>query len=263
MLKRVELTRFLENYFKPFSDLANSRETLLNGLQIRGKETVAKIGLGVSASLEFFEKAKNQGCDFLITHHGLSFPNPVEFKNTYPEYFEKRLKFLYRNEISLAGFHFMLDHHPEIGNNAWVLKELGADLKDNVIDKWGWFGKLKSPAKISELLEKCEAIYSHKPFIAGILEDRLISTVAVVSGSGSLDSRTSSHLREFIDNGIELQIVGDMRESHPALAKELGITIAAFGHYNTEIIGVRNLGQIIRDEFKSVEVVFVDVPNLL
>ena len=263
MIKKAELTNFLDNYFRPYEELANSREMLRNGLQIDGKETVSKIGLGVSASLEFFEKAKEENCDFLITHHSLSFPDPVEFKNTYPEYFEKRLKFLYKNEMSLAGYHFMLDHHPEIGNNAWVLKELGANLQGNVIDKWGWFGTLLKPTNLPEILEKCEKIYSHKPFVAGVLGDRTISTIAVVSGSGSLDSRVSSHLREFIDNKIELEIVGDMRESHPALAKELGITISAFGHYNTEVIGVRNLGQVIKSEFKSLEVIFVDVPNLL
>ena len=54
-----------------------------------------------------------------------------------------------------------------------------------------------------------------------------------------------------------------MKESHMAFAKEIGLCIAAFGHYNTETIGVKNIGEVIKKQYNSLPVEFIDVPNEL
>lgn len=259
MIKRDDLVNFLNKYFEPYVEMASGREMLINGLQVKGIEWVKRVGLGVSANLEFFKKAQASGCNFLIVHHGLGFAG-TEKVNKLAPYTEERLKFLYKNEMSLCGYHFMLDHHPEIGNNAWVIKKLGGKVVGNISDKWGWFGKFPSPKKVSDLVKECEQIYGHKGFVAG--SSRLeVTTFAIVSGSGAVDCKNPNIIDEFVNNKIELEIVGDMKEGHPAFAKEIGMVIAAFGHYNTETIGVKNLGEVIRKQYGGLPVEFIDVPN--
>lgn len=261
MVERDKLTNFLNKYFEPYAGLAEGREMLVNGLQVVGAEEVVKVGLGVSTSLEFFQKAHAAGCNFLIVHHGLGFAG-VEKTNTFPPHTHERLKFLFQNNMSLAGYHFMLDHHPEIGNNAWVIRKLGAEVVGNIYDKWGWFGRFPSPKNFEEIISQCEKIYNHSSHVVGTRKGE-VTTFAVVSGSGAIDYKNQNIIHEFLENKIELEIVGDMKESHPAFAKELSLSIASFGHYKSETIGVKNLGEIIKKEFPQLLVEFIDIPNEL
>ena len=252
MVKRDDLVSFLNQYFEPFEGLAKGREMLINGLQIRGDTGVTKIGLGVSASLAFFRKARESGCNFLIVHHGLGFSG-VERTSEFAPHTQERLRFLFQNNLSLSGYHFMLDHHPEIGNNAWVIRKLGAEVVDNIFDKWGWFGRFPQPKALDDVLEQCASIYGHPAHVVGRVPSE-VSVLAIVSGSGSVDYKRPDVIDEFLKNKIELEIVGDMKESHPAFVQEIGLCLAAFGHYNTETIGVRNLGEVIKKEFSRLEV---------
>jgi len=261
MVKRDELVNFLDKYFEPYEELARSREMLVNGVQIHGADEVTGVGLGVSTSLEFMQKAHEAGCNFLIVHHGLGFGG-VEKTNQLPTYLEERLRFLFQNNISYSGYHAMLDHHPEIGNNAWIIRKLGGEVIGNIYNKWGWFGRFPSPRKFEDVISECEKIYNHPSHVVGVRKDQ-VTTFAVVSGSGGIDYKDQNIINEFLDNKIELEIVGDLKESHPALAKEMDMTIAAFGHYNTETIGVKNLGEVIKKQFPSLPVEFIDVPNIL
>ena len=106
MIKRDELGKFLDQYFKPYEKLARTREMVANGLQISGADEIKKVGLGVSVSLEFFQKAHEFCFNFLFVHHGLSFGGFTENGNKLFPHLESRLKSLYKNKISLAGYHF-------------------------------------------------------------------------------------------------------------------------------------------------------------
>ncbi len=258
MVKRDELTSFINKYFEPYEKLAGESEMVVNGLQVIGGEEVSKVGLGVSASLEFFQKSYQSGCDFLIVHHGFNISQQI-INNIPVPLLQERLRFLYKNDISLAGYHFLLDHHPEIGNNVSVLKSLNASILGNIHGYWGWYGDLPQEKELSEIVSFLENIYQHPAQVIG-KEKRLIKRIAVVSGSGGPDIEIAD---EFRVKGIDLLVVGDFRESHFGVINELGLTAAAFGHYNTETIGIKNLGEVIKKEFPSLSVEFVDVPNEL
>jgi len=111
MIKRAALTNFLNKFFKPYEDPARAREMVVNGLQISGADEVKKVGLGVSVGLEFFQKAHEAGCNFLVVHHGLSFGGVTENGNKLFPHLESRLKYLYQNEIIN---HFNLDFFNKI-----------------------------------------------------------------------------------------------------------------------------------------------------
>jgi dinuclear metal center YbgI/SA1388 family protein len=259
MIKRNDLVNFLKKYFEPYEEMAVGREMLINGLQVKGNEWVKRVGLGVSANLEFFKKANAAGCNFLIVHHGLGFSG-TEKTNKLAPHIEDRLKFLYKNEISLCGYHFALDQHPEIGNNAWIIKQLGGKVVGSISHSWGWHAKFLEPRSFSDVIAQCEKLYGHKGRVVGLRRENVVN-FAVVSGSGALDYKDTEEINSYLEKGIELQIVGDMKESHEGFAKEIGLAIAAFGHYNTETIGVKNLGEVIRKQYSGLPVEFVDVPN--
>ncbi|MDT8287431.1 MAG: Nif3-like dinuclear metal center hexameric protein [Elusimicrobiales bacterium] len=99
------------------------RDSSLNGLQVEGKPEVRRIALGVSASLEFLGRARAEGADLAIVHHGLFWKGHTEAVRG-P--LKKKLALLIESGMSLAAWHLPLDAHPSLGNNAALLRVLGA-----------------------------------------------------------------------------------------------------------------------------------------
>jgi len=62
--------------------------------------------------------------------------------------------------------------------------------------------------------------------------------------------------------GVDAYVTGDAQESTESIAKEEGLNYIHAGHYNTEKIGISELGNRIRQIF-GIEVDFFDVPNPL
>lgn len=255
MVYRDTLMVFLNKFFEPFSEKAKKDPWCANGIQIEGKDEIKKIALGVSASLEFFEKACKKEADCLIVHHGLSFNN-LNFR--IDPLLRERLKFLLDKNLTLIGYHFLLDHHPEIGNNASVIKKLGAEIDKPFRDEWSYIGKFKEKMEVEKILKECTKIYESKPLTV-LKGPKKVNTIAICSGAGVPHS---TQISEFTDNKIELLITGVSMEDTPALFSEAKINFASFGHYNTEKIGVKNLGEIIKKQF-YVNIDFIDIPNEL
>src|SRR3989338_10612307 len=107
MIKLTELQQYLDNFlnFDRKLDITRIDHHMTNGLMVKGRSEVKKIGFGVSASMSLFEKSLNAKCDVVIVHHSFNLPS----HNRYDELFQNRIGFLVKNEISLFGFHFLLD----------------------------------------------------------------------------------------------------------------------------------------------------------
>ncbi|HSD80940.1 MAG TPA: Nif3-like dinuclear metal center hexameric protein, partial [Solirubrobacteraceae bacterium] len=60
--------------------------------------------------------------------------------------------------------------------------------------------------------------------------------------------------------GLDAFVTGEPAERHMSRAREAGVHFLAAGHYATETLGVRALGDRLAARF-GVEHVFVDVPN--
>ena len=123
MITLNQLHTYLDEYlmFDKKLDIEKIDPHMTNGLMVKGKEEIKKIGFGVSASLSFFERAKEHFYDALIVHHSFNFPPSNRFDRIYQE----RISYLIKNNTSLFGYHFLLDAHPEIGNNVEILKKIG------------------------------------------------------------------------------------------------------------------------------------------
>lgn len=249
MIKRNELTRYLNNYLSA----ADFHDVGPNDLQVEGKEDISKIVTGVSACVALFEKAIEQQADAVIVHHGLiwEFERPI-YKGGY----KKRIKALLENDINLYGYHLPLDAHPVVGNNIVLANLLGLNkvklFGDHGGQLIGMRGALDGtdPGTIFELIrDKINPdalIYPYGP-------DKIYN-VGVISGGAQKD------VKQAVLQGLDLYLTGEVSEHTMHYVKEEGIHFAAAGHHATERFGVRALGDHLRDKFK-LEVEFIDVPN--
>lgn len=113
-MKKSELLAYLDSYLEPkkFTD------TSKNGLQVDSShEEIRKIGYAVDANSYIFDRAINEGADFLIVHHGMFWG----YESTITGVLFDRVSRLLRNDIALYGMHLPLDAHPVVGNNAGIV----------------------------------------------------------------------------------------------------------------------------------------------
>jgi putative NIF3 family GTP cyclohydrolase 1 type 2 len=123
MIPIDELMTFLNTYIGDTESAASIDPIMANGLQVRGRDQVHTIVTGVSASLRFFEEALKLDADALIVHHSINMPASIHFD----QLFSRRLRYLWDHDLSLIGYHYLLDSHPEVGNNAQIIKKLGGE----------------------------------------------------------------------------------------------------------------------------------------
>ncbi len=255
MVHLDELVEFL-NTFMGFHDAVPRIDGYLpNGLQVAGQSTISKIVTGVSANMSLFKKAKTAGAQALLVHHGMNPPAGVHFEAD--TIFSQRLKYLWQNNLSLIGYHYLLDSHPDVGHNASIIRALGGTpLEPYGPDGWGWLGEFSGGLSLNDAMEKCQALFKgngfYYPFGA-----QTVRRVVCLAGSGAPRPGDYAWLTA---HGIDLFITGEPREWNQELCREAGISMVAAGHYNTEIIGLTELSKVIQAKF-DVDIEFVDVPN--
>lgn len=250
MASRDEIVAFLDEYLSINSFPDKSR----NGLQVEGKEEVEKIAFAVDACMDTFVKARALGSDMLIVHHGLIWGG-IEYVRGLVQ---KRLKFLLENEMNLYATHLPLDVHPEVGNNAKLLKLLDLEPKEPFGEyngiSIGYISEFEEPKPLplvaQILVEKLKTEYV-KAYEFGVEE---IKSVAVVSGRGGFA------IPEAIEKGVDLFITGEFLHDDYHTAKEGKLTVIAAGHYATETLGVKALMPVLREKF-GVKTAFIDNPT--
>ena len=224
------------------------------GLQVEGKEDVRKVAVGVTASVELFRRAVEVGADLVICHHGMLWDfDPRVVRGS----LKSRLKLLLDHEITLLGYHLVLDAHEEHGNNALIARALG--LID--VEPFGEYrgallgrrGRFERPLAQPEFDARLRDAFGGEPLVFPFGPDP-VSTLGVISGGAVND------FRQAIDAGLDAYLTGEAKESVQELAREERTTYVAAGHYRTETFGVRSLAERLEAEF-GLETVFIDVPN--
>jgi len=143
------IVSFLDDFLK----IADIRDDSWNGLQFEGRGDIQRIAFAVDAGMDSFREALEEKVDLIIVHHGLFWKgsNPCMTGLN-----KDRMEFLSANGISLYCAHLPLDRHKDVGNNAQILKLLGASIKEALFEeeegkKIGWRGELDEPATIKEI----------------------------------------------------------------------------------------------------------------
>jgi dinuclear metal center YbgI/SA1388 family protein len=262
MIKRDELIKTIHEFIgEELLAKANQLDENANGVQIHGAEEVKKIALGVSATLDFFKEAADSGAQFCLTHHGIHLASRYLYNSRLDQAQQAILRYVFAHNITVVGYHATLDMHPEIGNNATIIRELGAKrLNQPYFMGWGWLAEFKQaqPADVvaSQLSDLCGndvfAVYSGP---------NKIKRFGVCSG-GAKPSGSTMH--EIYDQQLDLHIAGEITHSGIHLAKEAGFNYFAAGHYATEVFGVQELGKRLKEKYQDrLEVEFIDIPNPL
>jgi len=218
----------------PLTDLIGHLDALLNpgafddygpnGLQVPGPAAVGTVVTGVSAGLELFERAAAEGAGLVLVHHGLFWKGPPK----------------------------PLDAHPEHGNNALLAAGLG-------VRPAGAFGDIGVVATFDggiaagELAGRVAALTGREP-LAVLAGPETVRDLAIVSGGGQ------GYLADAIAAGHDAFLTGEASERNFNEAREAGVHFFAAGHYATETLGIRRLGDLLAARF-GIRHVFVDVPN--
>jgi dinuclear metal center YbgI/SA1388 family protein len=208
------------------------------------------VATGVSATRELFERARDEGAQLVLVHHGLFWEGaPRALSPTTAG----RLKVLLENGIGLAAFHLPLDAHPEVGNNALIARGLQAT-GQRPFAEVGVAARFPGDGiPAAELFARIERLTDRAPLVFDAGPDP-VRTVGIVSGGAASDLETA------IAEGLDAFVTGEPREAVMGTAREAGIHFVAAGHYATETFGVRRLGELLEERF-GVRHVFVDVPN--
>ena len=178
MEKLNKITKFLNKEL----NVKKIKDSSKNGLQVKAKKDVKKIGFAVDACISTFEKAKKAKCDLLIVHHGLLWKKQKDILGLK----KKRVDYLRKKEISLYASHLPLDLHKEYGNNIQLANMLNLK-KINKFGKYhgkyiGYKGVTKTTmSKIGDILNKK---LKTKSTILNFGKKQ-IKTIGIVSGGGS------------------------------------------------------------------------------
>ena len=254
MILLNDLSAFLDGYMLRTESTARIDPKMANGLQVRGRQQVRTIVTGVSANLRFFEQAMEMGADAVVVHHGLNLPDSIHFERVFTE----RLRYLFDHELSLFGYHYLLDSHPEVGNNVQIIRQLGGrPVAPYGADGWGWLGDLEAGADRDDLLAQCAALF-HQEGIQYPFGPARVHRMVALSGSGA---PRAGDLDWLLANGVDLYVTGEPREWTREYCRETGISFVAGGHYHTEQIGIRALTQVLTGRWDGVDVRYLDLPN--
>jgi dinuclear metal center YbgI/SA1388 family protein len=230
-------------------DLASFPDYGPQGMQVAGADEVTKIACAVSSSLELFERAAAVGAQLVLVHHGILWENEPR---TIDRRVRRRLEALFAADLTLAAYHLALDAHPDVGNNALLARELGVEA-DGPFAGIGRGGRLPEPQPLDAFLGRVRERIASEPLVFADGPDP-VERVAILSGGGS------RYLADAAREGYDLYLTGEPAEPSMQLARELGITFVAAGHYATERLGVQALAARLAERF-DLEWEFLELPN--
>lgn len=241
-----KIIKYLEDYLK----VKDFEDYCKNGLQVEGAPKINKIITGVSLSQKLIKEAIKKKAKMIIVHHGI-FKDLVSSPPVIKGVFKDRLKLILENNINFVGFHLPLDAHSKIGNNASLCNILG--VKNIKPFDVGFIGNLGKEIDFNDFVNIVDNKLRTKSYIISA-GSKKVKRVGIISGASSPDFEQAKEL------GADTFISGDVRESVVRAVEEVGINFINAGHYNTEKMGIQNLGSLIAKKF-DVKVEFVDIPN--
>jgi dinuclear metal center YbgI/SA1388 family protein len=246
-----ELVDYLDAYLR-IAEIADYPEAL-NGLQVENTGEVPMIVAAVDASQQTIDRVVDE-CEpgtLLLVHHGLFWDGnrPVTGRRY------QRLQALIEADIAVYSAHLPLDVHPEVGNNAGLARLLG------ILDPEPFDEYRGAPMGASGHLIMA------RDALAARLEELLGDEVHVIAGGpetttrvGIITGGAGSRILQAAEAGLDTFITGEGAHHTTFDALEAGVNVLYAGHYATETIGVRALGEHLAERF-VVPWVFHDHPT--
>lgn len=249
-MRRSQLVEYLDKLLA-ISNYAGDPSQ--NGLQVEGDDEVTHVCSAVDACLDTFVAAAKVPSQFLLVHHGLFWNHNLLVTGVH----KQRLACLLQQGVSLYASHLPLDGHAELGNNAQLAKLLGLDIAQP-------FGSYRNtaigieahtPRTISRdaflrrVRNKLNPASQMWPFGG----DK-IQRIAIVSGGGAFEIPRAA------TQGFDLLLTGEVGHSDLHQAQEHRLNVIYAGHYATETLGVKALGEHVSQMF-DLPHTFLDFPT--
>ena len=249
-MKRNELVAYLDEYLH-INEIADYGP---QGLQVEAdNEEIERIALAVDVAPSVIEIAAAWQADMLLVHHGILWRNVERIAGP----LGMRVRLLLQHHMNLYAAHLPLDAHTEVGNNAVLGQMLGLD-----VGEW-WFapkgtligvmGTVTQSTTLSELVDLIEnklktqvRVLAHGSEYAG--------KVAIISGFGA-DQIAEAKLL-----GADTFVTGETSHANYWAAADYGMNVIYAGHYATETVGVKALGDHLAKRF-DLDVKFFDFPT--
>jgi dinuclear metal center YbgI/SA1388 family protein len=236
----------LQDYFQRLLTPENFEDYAPNGLQVEGKDAIARVAFAVSATQESIAEAQKWGADALVVHHGIFWKH--QGARTVTGAWGLRVKSLVKNDLNLFAYHLPLDAHPSVGNAVSLANEIGlSDLAPFALYKrqpMGAKGKFSSPIKANELKKKLETILKHPVILASPDENHPIASLGIITGGAN------NEWAEAMKDGLDAYLTGEISEYNWHDAREAGIHYFAGGHHATERFGIISLMKKVETELK-------------
>jgi dinuclear metal center YbgI/SA1388 family protein len=245
-----ELIAYLDGYLR----VKEIQDRSQNGLQIEGPGEVTKVAFAVDACQVAFEEAVGAGAQLLVVHHGLFWSEPLRLVG--PLFRQART--LIEGGCALYGAHLPLDMHPEVGNNAELVRLLG--LKDvRLFGEYhgveiGMGGVLDAPLPLDALVERLAQAIGEPPIRVLAHGPEQVTRVGCISGDAV------SMLGQVAEAGFDTFVTGETRHPYFHSAADHGLNVVYGGHYATETLGVKALARHVAKQF-GLEVTFLDLPT--
>jgi len=246
MVDLFDITSYLDKELK----IHSIKDGCENGLQVEGKREIKKIGFAVDVTKNILEKAEENKCDLLISHHALIWKPLRSIKGL----ISKKLNLLLSNEISLYSAHLPMDLHKKYSHSKLVGLELGLTGLSSFAyegrNSFGVSGSLRRRTKLDSLSTMVKTKLGTNVIVHKFGKE-VINTVGIVSGSGGFA------IEECYKNRLDCFITGEINHSSLLDAKDYGINVIEAGHYETEKLGMIKLSRSITKKFK-IQCVFIE-----
>ena len=229
----------------------------LNGVQVDHTGPVTRCAVAVDASLRTIDAAVESNANLLVVHHGLFWGGVQPLRGRAFE----RIRRLITHDVAVYSSHLPLDLHSKIGNNVLLAGELGLEPTAGFAKFQGvTIGVMgEDDMETATLASKCAAMSTREGghlVSVGDFPGRRTRRWAICSGAGA----SSETLREAVAAGVDTMIVGEGPHHTAVDAPEMGVAILYAGHYATETLGVRALGEEIQRTF-GIPWSFIDAPS--
>lgn len=244
----LELTNFLDDYLqiKAITDYGPQ------GLQVEAsRKNVRRVALAVDTAPDTIKAAGKWPAEMMIVHHGVLWRTVERIAGPLGE----RVRLLLKNGLHLYAAHLALDAHPEVGNNAVLARLLGMEVDDWWCEvmgtRIGVVGSLDTA--LSDLVQKTNDALNTGCRVLAHGPER-VRKLAIVSGFGA------DRVGEAQALGADTMLTGETSHANYWAAADYGMNVIFAGHYATETVGVKALGQHLADRF-DLQVHFFDFPT--
>lgn len=194
---------------------------------------VSRVLVCLDVTTNVVEEAIAKNVNLIVSHHPLIF-KPLKNIDYTTDFKSRIIRNLIKNDISVISFHTNLDS-ATLGLNDYLAKILKLNeiqvLFEHSLDNTaglGRIGKLNKPMKLSDFINYIKNCFSLETVSAVIGDEKEISTIALLGGSGA----------DFIYTlpEVDAYLTGDVRY-HAALdAIEMKKNIIDVGHFTENLV---------------------------